>query len=369
MPFVTNMRIANKILLALCLFVALCAGLTGWAVYQSRLMAADTQRLVAVNATSLHLAGAAQEAATRLDQLVYAMLVAKTAEDVKKLADRFKEEADGQQDFFKALKPILSGDDSKSLAVTLQAADAMSQLEGWIVALKQAGRTEDAAALLAGNGDDAFAAGDDAFDAMVEHQRKLLADGSAAARRSADGIMWTLIGSALVGTLLIGGLALALVRAQVTGPLSAMTSAMRSLAAGDISVSVPALGRRDEIGEIADAVAVFKSGMSERNQLQAEAVLTHQASEQKLRETEEAFRAAGRDQAVVVDALGQALGQLAGGDLGVRIEVEVAAVYGALKDDFNAAIKTLENTITVVMANARGITSGAGEISLAAARA
>jgi methyl-accepting chemotaxis protein len=49
-----------------------------------------------------------------------------------------------------------------------------------------------------------------------------------------------------------------------------MTGAMKDLAGGKLDVEVPGIGRRDEIGEMADAVEVFKSNAAARQELEAE---------------------------------------------------------------------------------------------------
>ncbi len=53
-------------------------------------------------------------------------------------------------------------------------------------------------------------------------------------------------------------LAALVVGAKIANPVRCMTTIMRQLAEGDTTVTVPATGRRDEIGDIAGAVEVFK---------------------------------------------------------------------------------------------------------------
>ena len=53
----------------------------------------------------------------------------------------------------------------------------------------------------------------------------------------------------------------------ITGPLAGMTSAMKRLASGDLGIAIPAIGRRDEIGHMAEAVGVFKEGMIDARRL------------------------------------------------------------------------------------------------------
>ncbi len=56
----------------------------------------------------------------------------------------------------------------------------------------------------------------------------------------------------------------------VTKPLHRMTVAMKALAGGRLDVEVPGIGRHDEVGEMAEAVEVFKSNALARQALEAE---------------------------------------------------------------------------------------------------
>jgi methyl-accepting chemotaxis protein len=69
-----------------------------------------------------------------------------------------------------------------------------------------------------------------------------------------------------------------LIRAIAT-PIKAMTTAMRKLAARDMSATIPAQGRTDEVGQMAASVQTFKDGM-----ILAERQNTEQAAERALKE-------------------------------------------------------------------------------------
>ncbi len=56
----------------------------------------------------------------------------------------------------------------------------------------------------------------------------------------------------------------------ITKPLQRMTVAMNALAGGNLDVEVPGIGRHDEVGEMANAVEVFKSNAVARQGLEAE---------------------------------------------------------------------------------------------------
>jgi methyl-accepting chemotaxis protein len=80
-----------------------------------------------------------------------------------------------------------------------------------------------------------------------------------------------------------------LVTRGITRPLHRMTDAMKELAGGKLDVEVPGIGRRDEVGEMAKAVEVFKSNAAARLVLEAEqtevesrAVARRKADMQKL---------------------------------------------------------------------------------------
>ncbi len=81
-------------------------------------------------------------------------------------------------------------------------------------------------------------------------------------------------GSRLILLTLGVALALASTLATVVGrgiarPIAAMTRAMRQLASGDTTTAIPSRANRDEIGEMAKAVQVFRDGMIESERLRA----------------------------------------------------------------------------------------------------
>ncbi|MCA1973473.1 MAG: methyl-accepting chemotaxis protein [Caenispirillum sp.] len=77
---------------------------------------------------------------------------------------------------------------------------------------------------------------------------------------------------AVAGVAIVLGALMALVTVRgLVGPLKAMTRTMSRLAAGDLATEVPARDRRDEMGEMARAVQVFKENAEEVERLNAAA--------------------------------------------------------------------------------------------------
>ncbi|HLO78303.1 MAG TPA: HAMP domain-containing protein, partial [Magnetospirillum sp.] len=65
----------------------------------------------------------------------------------------------------------------------------------------------------------------------------------------------------------------------ITAPVGDMTRRMAQLAKGDTSITVPALDRRDEIGDIARAVEVFKENTLAKQAMEAQAARETEARE------------------------------------------------------------------------------------------
>lgn len=153
---------------------------------------------------------------------------------------------------------------------------------------------------------------------------------------------------------------------NVIRPIARINSLMRRLARQELDVTIVGLGRRDEIGDMAAAVQVFKENAIERVQLESQAAHLRDDLDRRLKETEEAFTEAGREQKLVVDGISEALGRLAQGDLTVRFNATVGRNYEALRRDFNSALEKLQQVMQSVAANTAGVQSGAAEIGQAA---
>ena len=80
--------------------------------------------------------------------------------------------------------------------------------------------------------------------------------------------MWMLIALGLAVVIVTG--ASFLIGRSISTALSAMVHAMIRLAGGDVTIAIPSLGRKDEVGEMAAAVQVFQANMIETERLRAE---------------------------------------------------------------------------------------------------
>ena len=101
----------------------------------------------------------------------------------------------------------------------------------------------------------------------------------------AGGLLALLTVSVLLGWIL----------SRVTRPIREMTVAMGRLSAGEFDTAIPALDRRDEIGAMARALAVFKENSIERQRLEFLTKSLQQTTEDLQRETEKVAHLAHHD--------------------------------------------------------------------------
>ncbi|MBX4927605.1 methyl-accepting chemotaxis protein McpU [Rhizobium binae] len=176
--------------------------------------------------------------------------------------------------------------------------------------------------------------------------------------------------AALVATVLAIGIMIAamawLLHGLVIRPITEMTAAMQKLAAGDLSAAIPGEERRDQIGSMAEAVAVFRANAVDRERLEGEAEQGRSLTERERQEREAQRAREGAEIRSAVDALAAALEALSDGNLAHRIETPFASHLDRLRNDYNISVAKLNAALQAVGSNAHAIDAGAAEIRTAA---
>ena len=144
--------------------------------------------------------------------------------------------------------------------------------------------------------------------------------------------------AALIAALYFAGKKL---RRAVIDPVDDTAEEMRLMAAGNFDVRISGLGRNDEIGQMAQAMEVF-------------------------RETGLAKASADAKQQRVVADLGNGLEQLAAGNLAYRIDTPFSSEYEGLRTSFNNTMNDLGGILAHVTSSAANVDVGASEIRIAA---
>ena len=185
-------------------------------------------------------------------------------------------------------------------------------------------------------------------------------------RLSTSSTTWAVTAATLAAVLLVGIAASMMARKTITGPLGALRDAMTYLAKGQLEVNVPGLGRRDEVGQMAGTVQIFKDEAIRAKASEAAAAQARQQADAERARNESERAESARQQAEVVEEIAQGLDRLSRGDLVSRLNRAFSPEYEKLRADFNGAMGKLQQTLAVVAENGGAIRSGTGEISSAA---
>ncbi len=172
--------------------------------------------------------------------------------------------------------------------------------------------------------------------------------------------------------LLMFGLVIFLSR-RANGMLTSLSGTMNALAAGNLQTAIAHQDRPDEIGSMARALVIFRDAAvakdameSDKARVEQEAAAHRDAADGQRRRSEAERAELSRTQEGVVAALGAGLEHLAEGDLTYRINENFGSDYAKLRDDFNAAIGKLQETMRQIATNTESMKAGSIEISQAA---
>jgi len=228
----------------------------------------------------------------------------------------------------------------------------LERMQSTVTGLAYANKTADAYAFVQHQSSPIYNDLTSRLDSIVEDDNGDIADARDHLKASVSSAHVRVTAIAAIG-FLIGILCLGAVTIyQIARPMKRVTSALKTLAEGDLNVTVEGLERGDEVGTLAKSLQVFKqSAIAERKRTE---------------ETLDAERARAEETANVVGAIGSGLDALAKGNLTYRITEEMVGSFAKLKDDFNSAVDHLEDAMKAVVSGTDGIGVGATEISTAA---
>ncbi|WP_421762222.1 methyl-accepting chemotaxis protein [Devosia sp.] len=234
------------------------------------------------------------------------------------------------------------------------------------------------------------------FDQLAEIQIGVADADNVEAQSFASLANWALIAIAAASAMILGYVGFVLL-GGVVGPLQRMETAMRSIAAGG-DVAIPSIGRKDEIGKMADAVQVFRDagrqvksltdaellatarGNAERSAMMAQlrtdfggvvdaAILGDFSKRVTASFADEALNslAAGVNNLVStvdrgVSSAGAVLNALASFDLRLRVEGEFFGAFKQLKDDTNAVAERLTHIVGTLQETSGALRMATGEI-------
>ena len=122
-------------------------------------------------------------------------------------------------------------------------------------------------------------------------------------------LTWLVLGGITATILAVLGVRWIL-RGIIVDPIGDMTRRMAQLAEGDASIDVPALDRRDEVGDIARAVQVFKDNAIAKQKMEVEARAAAAAREARMHRLEGLIGTFDKAVTTVLDAVGASAQQM-----------------------------------------------------------
>ncbi|QKW97636.1 MULTISPECIES: methyl-accepting chemotaxis protein [unclassified Agrobacterium] len=172
----------------------------------------------------------------------------------------------------------------------------------------------------------------------------------------------------VVGVVFAVGIILTLFVASrgITTPIARLRERMVSLAGGETAAEIDGVERKDEVGQMAVAVQVFRENAIERIRLEQETEVNRSMSEKDRIEREQQKAREAADVKFAVDNLAAGLSKLSDGDVSYRIDQPFTATLDGVRNDFNMSAEKLQSALTRVAQNAGGIGAGANEIKSAA---
>ena len=145
----------------------------------------------------------------------------------------------------------------------------------------------------------------------------------------------------------------AVLRRALSMPLHAMTNAMRGLAGGNLETEIPSCGRKDEIGEMAMAVKVFKDSMEKSADLDAE----------RRRDQEEKERRRKRQDQLTAEFETQVSGVMSAVDEATGTMTELSAHMTQTADRTNERAFEVTHAVEDVSGNITTVATATGELS------
>ena len=280
MSLLARLRISTKILVTLSLLALLNIALTSYILGQLSVLNRNTQHIVTANVEGLKLAALAKDKMMRIQQLASAEVLESNAETKAKLATDVAAALNELQGLTDRLKPFVSGRSAAAFATVEETLPAYVAVLKEVEALTSMYRDIEAAEMMTNDVAVPYGTLEQALGAVVDAQDEDMKQAAAHAQAAYGKTLWTAIGVTILGLVLVCGLSLYIVGRQITGPLVRLISAMGRLANREWETEVLGAERRDEIGEMARAVQVFKENGIAADEL---AALQARENEAKMR--------------------------------------------------------------------------------------
>ncbi len=173
---------------------------------------------------------------------------------------------------------------------------------------------------------------------------------------------YVIVGSSVAALVLIGFVSFFTLRSLLR-PLGVLTSTVRTLSGGNDAVEIPYTARRNEFGNIARALEVFRDAAREKRLIESRSVEERSEAEAERRRSDEEKQRVDQQIDIAVSELAAALSRLAQGDLSTTIETVFSGRLEQLRNDFNGSIVRLRDTLSDIRESTLSIQKSSAGLS------
>jgi methyl-accepting chemotaxis protein len=370
MSILSRFGIGTRLAFGFGFLLLLMALLTQLSVSQVESIDANLAQINSVNSVkqryAINFRGSVHDRAIAIRDVVLAKDAKEREEAVRligKLADAY---ASNEKKLTEAIAAPSASADERAIAAEIADIQAKTNpLVAEIVELQAKGDAARAQEILLNQARPLFVAWLGAINKFIDYQEALNQRTGAEVRGSVSGF------EMLAYAALLGALALAVVTAlvttrSITAPMQKLQMLLKKMASGDSETDDSLTLRKDQLGDLARAVAEVRVAVIES---------ANRASEERAESQAERFRhaeAAAREREAIaaktteaVRQLGAALKQMADGNLGYRLDQPFEGTIDALRINFNQSAEKLQSTLKAIGGNAYSIDGKAKEISAA----
>lgn len=187
--------------------------------------------------------------------------------------------------------------------------DAYDAIAKRFLDLNRSGKHGEAVALFSGEGFTAFSAAEDALNKDIALNDRGAERAGADAEATYETARILTIAALVLTSLLCAGAGFATIR-TISQPIVAMSGLMRRLADRDLAVEILGTGRKDEIGQMAKAVEIFKQNAITAHQLEVEKAAAQQQREQRAAAVDQLVRGFDSTVTTILRTVSDAAGAL-----------------------------------------------------------
>lgn len=345
------MKLGTRLLLGFAGILSLLVGLAAVSSAKVDRISADLQTINTVNSVkqryAINFRGSAHDRAI----LMRDVILLNDKSDLQATFDGIQQRVTAYASSAVALDKMMAADvgvtqDERDILASIKQTEARTMpLMAEVIRLQLAGQQGPALDLLRSDARPAFVewlARINKFIDLEEQKNQVVGRTVQDAANGFGIFMLLLCGGALSAGLVIAGWTFLSIR-----PLRHLAETVRRLAANDLTAEVAGAERRDEIGDIAGAVLVFRESAIAKTAADADKAAAEATLE------------------MVVETLGTALSQLSKRDLTYRITAGFSGGCAVLKDNYNDALESMRSTVMQVTNSAQTISTGTNEMAQA----